>query len=164
VEIAVAEAVAVRHVGEAAQQGPPARLVQELGSGDVGRQPQFEAAELQRLVGMNACLQARQDLETCGDARRLVRIRSANDAWLSRSNTMPQRSPTCRMPQTAGTGSPSASTAAWIARFAERHPLGRRRSIELERTRAPFEHLGYIASGEQPPLDLLRHARPGWIS
>jgi hypothetical protein len=41
--------------------------------------------------------------------------RSANDLSFTRSNTIPQRSPTSSTPQTAGTGSAIASTAAWIA-------------------------------------------------
>ena len=42
-------------------------------------------------------------------------MRSANDLSFTRSNTIPQRSPTSSTPQTAGTGSAIASTAAWIA-------------------------------------------------
>ena len=115
-KIAVAQALAVRHVGETAEQGHPARRVQKFGPGDVRREPQLEAAELERRVGMNARLQARARISRCvGTLAGSSRIRSASDAGLTRSNTMPQRPSICCTLQTAGTGRPSASTAAWIA-------------------------------------------------
>jgi hypothetical protein len=45
VEIAVAQAGAVRHRREAAQQAPSARLVKQLRARNVVRQPRLEAAE-----------------------------------------------------------------------------------------------------------------------
>jgi hypothetical protein len=136
----------------------------ELGSGDVGRQPQLEAAELERLVGTNACLQARHDLETCGDARRLVPHPFGEPCL---AHPVEHDAP-------AVTDLPDAPDGGnWQSqrldrgvdrRFAERHSLGRRRSIELERTGTPFEHLGHIASGEQTPHGLVHRPPPETVS
>ena len=49
-------------------------------------------------------------------------------------------------------------------RFAERHRPGRGRPIELQRARAPFEHLGHIASGEQTSDGFVHHAPPEAMS
>ena len=77
---------------------------------------------------MDAGLQLRQAREMAGMTAGSARIRSAKDAALTRSNRTPQRPSTCSTPQTAGTGSPSASTAAWFAasRNATRFAAGER--------------------------------------
>src|SRR5205085_11592971 len=62
-EIAVAQAIAIRHVVEAIEQDLLLWVVERHGAGDVRCQPTLQAAELARRVGMNACMQASEDLE-----------------------------------------------------------------------------------------------------
>src|SRR5690242_18585949 len=62
-EVAVAQTVAIRRVLEAIEQGLLSWLVEKYGSGDARRQPSLKRAELVRRVGMNACVQACEDLK-----------------------------------------------------------------------------------------------------
>ena len=62
-EIAVAQSIAIRHVLKAIEQDLLPRLVERHGSGDARCQPTLQATELVRRVGMNACVQAREDLK-----------------------------------------------------------------------------------------------------
>ena len=66
VKIAVAQAIAIEHLPEAIQQDLPLRLVEKRCSGNPRGQPTFQAAELIRHVGVNARLQAHEDLKTLG--------------------------------------------------------------------------------------------------
>jgi hypothetical protein len=63
VEIALAQAIAIRHVLEAVEQDLLPRFVERHASADARCQPTLQAAELVRRVGMNACMQARKDLK-----------------------------------------------------------------------------------------------------
>ena len=55
-EIAVAQAVAFRHVGEAAEQELLSRLFEQLRSGNVGCQPYLQTPEFVGQMGVNARL------------------------------------------------------------------------------------------------------------
>jgi hypothetical protein len=68
----VVQAIAIRHLCEAAEQDLLSRLVEKHGSGDVRGQPNLQAAELVRRMGMNACMQARKDLKTLGYGGRIA--------------------------------------------------------------------------------------------
>jgi len=66
VEVAVAQAIPIRHLCEAAVQNLLSQLVEKDGSGDIRSQPNLQAVELVRPVGMNAPMQAREDLKILG--------------------------------------------------------------------------------------------------
>jgi hypothetical protein len=72
VEIAMAQAIAIRHVLEAVEQDLLPRLVERHGAGDARCQPTLQAAELVRRVGVNACMQAREDLKVLGYGGRVA--------------------------------------------------------------------------------------------
>lgn len=71
-EIAVTQAIAIRHILEAHKQDLLPRLIERLGSGDIRCQPTLQAAELVRRVRMNACMQVREDLKTPGYGGRVA--------------------------------------------------------------------------------------------
>ena len=71
-EIAVAQSIAIRHVPEAIQQDLPSRLVEKHGSGDARCQPTLQVAELVCRMGMNASMQAREDLKILGYGARVA--------------------------------------------------------------------------------------------
>jgi hypothetical protein len=62
----MAQAIAIRHLCEAAEQDLLPRLVEKHGSGDIRCEPYLQAAELVRRVSMNAAMQAREDLKILG--------------------------------------------------------------------------------------------------
>jgi len=62
-EIAISKAIAIRHVPEAIEQNLLSWLVETYSSGNARRQPNLKGAELVRRVGMNACVQACEDLK-----------------------------------------------------------------------------------------------------
>ena len=72
VKIAVAQVIAIGQVPEAIQQDLPLRLVEKRCSGDPRCQPTLQAAELIRHVGVNARLQAHEDLKTLGYGGRVT--------------------------------------------------------------------------------------------
>jgi hypothetical protein len=63
-KIAMAQVIAIGHLPEAIQQDLPLRLVEKRCSGDPRCQLTLQAAELTRHVGVNARLQAHEDLKT----------------------------------------------------------------------------------------------------
>jgi len=71
-KIAVAQVIAIGHVLEAIQQDLPLRLVEKRCSGDPCCQPTLQAAELIHHVGVNARLQAHEDLKTLGYGGRVT--------------------------------------------------------------------------------------------
>jgi hypothetical protein len=71
-EIAVAQAIAIRHPCEAAEQELLSRLVEKHGSGDARCQPTLQVAELVCRMGMNASMQAREDLKILGYGARVA--------------------------------------------------------------------------------------------
>ena len=68
----MAKAIAIRHVPEAVEEDLLLRLVDMRGLGDARSQPHLQAAELVRGVGMNACMQAREDLKMLGHCGRVA--------------------------------------------------------------------------------------------
>jgi hypothetical protein len=72
VKIAVAQVIAIGHLPEAIQQDLTLRLVEKRCSGDPRSHPTLQAAELIHHVGVNARLQAHQDLKTLGYSCRVT--------------------------------------------------------------------------------------------
>ena len=88
-KIAVAQVIAIGHVLEAIQQDLPLRLVEKRCSGDPCCQPTLQAAELIHHVGVNARLQAHEDLKALGYGGRVTSGRSeaGNDSKSASSAT-----------------------------------------------------------------------------
>jgi hypothetical protein len=66
VKVAVAQAVAVRHIRDAGEKVFLSALVEKLGCGNIEREPDFEAGELDRRMGMDTHVQAHHTLEISG--------------------------------------------------------------------------------------------------
>jgi hypothetical protein len=67
VKVAVAQAVAVWHIRNPAEQVSLSPLVKKLGCGNVGRKPDFEAGELDRPLSVNAHVQTHHALKVSGN-------------------------------------------------------------------------------------------------
>jgi hypothetical protein len=122
VEIAMTETVALRHVCKATEQDLPSRFVENLGTGDVCRQPRLQTAELAGRMGMNASMQPGEYLQAVRYNARIPShaLRKRSLVYTVEYDTLAPADPST--PQTAGTGSAIASTAAWIA--ASRNAVG----------------------------------------
>jgi hypothetical protein len=72
VKIAVAQVIAIGHLPEAIQQDSPLWLFEKGCSGDPSCHPTLQAAELIHHVGVNARLQAHEDLKTLGYGGRVT--------------------------------------------------------------------------------------------
>lgn len=72
VKIAVAQVIATGHLPEAIQQDLPLRFVEKYCSGDPRCQSTLQAAELIHHVGVNARMQAHEDLKTLGYGGRVT--------------------------------------------------------------------------------------------
>ena len=65
-KVAVTQAVDVRHIRDAGEEGLLSALVEKLGCGNVGREPDFETGELDRLMSMDTHVQAHHTFEIFG--------------------------------------------------------------------------------------------------
>src|SRR5262249_5670438 len=115
VEIAMAQPVAIRHVSKTSEQNSLSRFVEDVHPSDVRRQPQLQTAELGPWLSVNAGLQRTECLEVMRHCGRIFPHLLSKRCMLHAVKHDAQRASIRCTPQTAGTGSPIASTAAWFA-------------------------------------------------